>query len=169
MTNTGIADGALTALSRMRARATLWRPDSARLLAEQRSPVSQGYRPGRFSRLLRPESPVGEARHGGENEVRGYRGANVGARVRGRGPDRRNTLWVTAQRRSSLAVARSVINAVLSGFERSHAKQQCGPQKDNVSSFFIAFSLCCRRLRSAAGTTPSGWNSSKQFVPRKMK
>jgi hypothetical protein len=78
---------------------------------------------------------------GGENEVRGYRGANVGARVRGRGPDRRNTLWVHGATGGVYWLwPVQYINAVLSG-ERSHAKQQCGSPEGQRQQLFHRFLL----------------------------
>ena len=60
-----------------------------------------------------------------ENEVRGYRRANVGARVGGRGPDRRNALRVNGAACGVRGLWSAIqnINAILSG-ERSHANQQ---------------------------------------------
>jgi hypothetical protein len=105
---------------------------------------------------------------GSENEVRGYRGANVGARVGGRGPDRGNTLWVHgATGGVHWLWPVQDINAVLSG-ERSHAKQQYGSPVGQREQLFHLSLLMFARLRSAAVNTPSGCGmGSKQFVPRK--
>jgi len=84
---------------------------------------------------------------GGEDEIRGYRSADVRARVGGRGPDRRNTLRVhgAAGGVRGLWSVIQYINAVLSR-ERSHAKQQYGSpegQHQLFHRFSFMLSLDC--------------------------
>src|SRR5260370_39187234 len=58
------------------------RPAMVTGIGQADSPARCGWKGGRGSPAI-----------GGEDEVCGYRRANVRTRVRGRGPDRRNTVW----------------------------------------------------------------------------
>src|SRR5207253_10290606 len=79
---------------------------------------------------------------GVEDEVCGNRGGNICARVRGRGPRRRNTIWVhgAAGRVRWLWAVIQYINAVLCG-DRRHAKQQYGSPDEQHQQLFHRFLL----------------------------
>src|SRR5260370_12705311 len=111
---------------------------------EQRRPAmvtgcGQGDSPARWGWKVGRGSPA----IGGEDEVCGYRRANVRTRVRGRGPDRRNTVWVHGAAGGVRGLwSANHINGVLSG-EMSHAKQQYGSPEEQHHQLFHRFSLCC--------------------------
>jgi hypothetical protein len=79
---------------------------------------------------------------GVEDEVRQNRRGNVRARIRGRGPRRRNTIWVhgaTGGVRWLWPIIQ-YINAVLCG-DRRHAKQQYGYPEGQHPQLFHRFLL----------------------------
>ena len=94
---------------------------------------------------------------GVEDEVCGNRRGNICARVRGRGPRRRNTIWVhgAAGRVRRLRPAPEDIDAVLSG-DATCAKQQRGsPQEQHQQLSHRIFLLdCSKRPPSPRNSAP---------------
>ena len=129
-----------------------------RYLAEQRGPgqitgVGETDLPPRCSRKVGSQSTT----VGDEDEVRGNRRGNVRPRIGGRGPRRRNTIWVhgAAGRVRRLRPAPEDIDAVLSG-DATCAKQQRGsPQEQHQQLSHRIFLLdCSKRPPSPRNSAP---------------